>query len=754
MRLELQPEPLWVPQKEAWKCQIKSRNIHTAGKYCGPKLVLGKEAKRGIPVHRVIVHIDMDCFYAQVEMIRNPELRDKPLGVQQKYVVVTCNYEARKHGVHKLMSVRDAREKCPQLILVSGEDLTNYREMSYKVTELLEEFCQMVERLGFDENFIDLTEMVERRLRQSQSTAIYVSGHIYNHQTLNISDVMHVRLAVGSQIAAEVRETLYSRMGLTCCAGVASNKLLSKLVCGTFKPNQQTVLLPENCQHMMDSLKHLGKVPGIGYKTTERLKSLGLNSLRDLQTCSLPLLEKELGTSIAQRIYMLSHGEDSSPVIPSGPPQSLSDEDSFRKCSTEAEVEKKIEELLMNLLDRICKDGRKPHTVRLTIRQFSPTNKWFNRESRQCPVPTHLIQKFGARNSDIVTPLVDLLMKLFRKMINVKVPFHLTLLSVCFCNLKAVSNVKGSIGFYLAKKKSSGPNSGQCFQEKLTADTEDLAQTKVNSLELDLSPGQSTYTRAPFIDTITNTEAKEICEFPFHQLPVGIDLDVFSQLPEDIKKEILSKPGSILNRPSTVRKGIQSFFVPKKVEITSIEFKKDDHNIKSIPVPYSKNSQDSFPVEFKHNQPKLNSVSSTCERTFLDECVRQKSQTFHSETMQLTNLLFQKSLVTDSHIQTKDAGSKIDSLMNPVERAHRDAEITFPSSVDPMVFSELPAELQNELRAEWKRQELISKIPVKHDEKKMKATKGKQQSIHWSPLSNSLLKYFKQTESAMNTRKH
>ncbi|XP_030048815.1 DNA polymerase iota isoform X2 [Microcaecilia unicolor] len=680
------------------------------------RLLLGKVEKRGIPVHRVIVHIDMDCFYAQVEMIRNPELREKPLGVQQKHVVVTCNYEARKHGVHKLMSVRNAKEKCPQLVLVSGEDLTNYREISYKAT------------------------------------------------ALNLSDVMHLRLAVGSQIAAEMRETLYNRLGLTCCAGVASNKLLSKLVCGTFKPNQQTVLLPESCQRMMGSLEHLGKVPGIGYKTTKRLESLGLSSLSDLQTCFLPMLEKELGSSVAQRIYMLSHGEDNSAVIPSGPPQSLSDEDSFRKCSTEAEVEKKIEELLMNLLDRICKDGRKPHTVRLTLRQFSPTNKWFNRESRQCPVPTHLIQKFGARNSDIVAPLVDLLMKLFHKMINVKVPFHLTLLNVCFCNLKATSSItKGSIAFYLAQKKSFDPDSDQCIQKKLTADTEDLSQTKDNCLELDLFSGKSTYTRAPFIDTITKTEAKGICEFPFHQLPVGIDWDVFSQLPEDIKKEILSNPGSSLNQPSAKYKGMQSF-APKNVEITSLEFKKNDHNTESISVPYSKNSQGNFPVEVKHDQLRLNYVSSTCEqkkcpdREFFDECVRQNSQTLHSASMQLActnfqNQLFQKSLVTDGHVQTKYAGSELDSLMNPVERAHGKAEITFPSSVDPKVFSELPAEIQNELRAEWKRQELFSKIAVKHDENKMKATKGKQ-SIPKSPVSNSLLKYFKPNESTLNTRKH
>ncbi|MBV98821.1 DNA polymerase iota, partial [Eschrichtius robustus] len=329
-------------------------------------------------------------------MISNPELKGKPLGVQQKYLVVTCNYEARKLGVKKLMNVRDAKEKCPQLVLVNGEDLTRYREMSYKVTELLEEFSPIVERLGFDENFVDLTEMVEKRLEQLQSdepSALTVSGHVYDNQPINLHDILHIRLLIGSQIAAEMREAMYNQLGLTGCAGVASNKLLAKLVSGIFKPNQQTLLLPESSQDLIHSLNHIKEMPGIGYKTTKRLEALGISSVRDLQTFSSKILEKELGISVAQRIQKLSFGEDNSPVTPSGPPQSFSEEDSF-KCSSEVEAKNKIEELLASLLNRVCQDGRKPHTIRLIIRRYS-SEKHYNRESRQCPVPSHIIQKLG-----------------------------------------------------------------------------------------------------------------------------------------------------------------------------------------------------------------------------------------------------------------------------------------------------------------------------------------------------------------------
>ncbi|NWI66534.1 POLI polymerase, partial [Todus mexicanus] len=485
---------------------------------------------------RVIAHLDLDCFYAQVETLRNPELRDKPLGVHQKSIVVTCNYEARKLGVKKLMSVKDAKEKCPQLVLVKGEDLTPYREMSYKVTELLGEFSPLVERLGFDENFVDITEIVEKRLEQLQQSGcsrVCVSGHVYNNQALDSRDPMHVRLAIGSQVAEELRETLAARLGLTGCAGVASNKLLAKLVSGTFKPNQQTLLLPESCGDLMRGLDGVQKVPGIGYKTAQRLETLGVRSVCDLQAFPTAALEKELGVSSARRIQKLSYGEDDSPVVPSGPPQSISDEDSFKKCSSEAEVKEKMEELLPNLLDRISKDGRQPRTVRLSIRQFSSTPRWFSRESRQCPLPPHLLQKLRKESSSAVAPLVDILMKLFRKMIDVELPFHLTLLSICFSNLQELpSSEKGSIGFYL-KQMSPPAGSGKRGRE-----VEDVPQGEGSASWNQNCPRPGT----PKGRKHTEEKQSDGKQRGIPGFPVGhIDQEIFRELPEEIQKELISE---------------------------------------------------------------------------------------------------------------------------------------------------------------------------------------------------------------------
>lgn len=113
---------------------------------------------------KTIIHLDVDCFYAQVEMLTNPEHANKPLGVRQKNIVVTSNYIARQYGIRKCMNVDEAMALCPNLVLVCGENLTPYRRMSAKISQLLHQYTPMVERLGLDENFVDVTQLVDEYL--------------------------------------------------------------------------------------------------------------------------------------------------------------------------------------------------------------------------------------------------------------------------------------------------------------------------------------------------------------------------------------------------------------------------------------------------------------------------------------------------------------------------------------------------------------------------------------------------------------
>ncbi|KAL1273883.1 hypothetical protein QQF64_026697 [Cirrhinus molitorella] len=677
---------------------------------------------------RVILHFDLDCFYAQVEMIRNPALRTKPLGIQQKYIIVTCNYVAREQGVNKLMSVTDAVEKCPQLVLVKGEDLTHYREMSYKVTELLMSYCPLVERLGFDENFMDVTEMVERRLKETRISDLTFNGHIYKHECVSV-DEENARLAVGSTIAAEMRQAIFSTLGLTGCAGIANNKLLAKLVSGTFKPNQQTTLLPYSTADLMSSLTGLIKVPGIGYKTREKLKALGLVSVRDLQLYSLRDLVKEFGEVNAKRIQNLACGIDDSPVTPAGPPQSLSDEDSFKKISTLEEVQKKTEELLISLTERMHKDGRQPHTFRLTVRRYTVTNRWFNRESRQCPIPNHTRLKITCGSSEAVPQLLSLSMKLFYKMVDTREPFHLTLLNVCFSNLQAKSSSKSSITSFFTQKSPTTkqmtsqqqvdpdicePAANSQFtqadvlhkQDKTCNSMKPIKHTSISlTQELQTQPPliKAKSPRQPVLEhsQITNINTREPCmnapqKTLCFKLPPGVDPEVFKLLPEHIQMELIS---SFQNEDSA-----QLNYGPADTSSKVVELA--DHSTLAFNQPTPVPSESALTYNRNPASHELGKTLSSAQ-----------------SSMELDSGLFK---ATESH---------------DIPPATEAPQSDVPANVDPYVFSQLPADVQRELLTEWRQQKPVLKIPSKHSHKTPN-TKDKKSTAKGSQCNN-ILKYFK-----------
>ncbi|XP_059102006.1 DNA polymerase iota isoform X6 [Peromyscus eremicus] len=527
-----------------------------------------------------------------------------------------------------------------------------------------------------------------------------------------------------TSIAAEMREAMYHQLELTGCAGVAPNKLLAKLVSGVFKPNQQTVLLPESCQDLIHSLNHIKEMPGIGYKTAKRLEVLGINSVHDLQTFSIKTLEKELGISVAQRIQKLSFGEDNSPVTPSGPPQSFSEEDTFKKCSSEAEAKAKIEELLSSLLNRVCRDGRKPHTIRLAIRRYS--EKHCNRESRQCPVPSHVIQKLGTGNYDAMTPLVDILMKLFRNMVNVKMPFHLTLLSVCFCNLKALNTAKkGPMDFYLTSSLSTTSHSGKRSFKVKDTHNEDVSKEK--EVTWDCPPSRRIESTRPGespSDATCLSKEKDTSDFSLQALPEGVDQEVFKQLPADIQEEILSgKPrenlqgkGS-LSCPLHASRGVLSFFSTKQMQAGSLSSRDATFTGKQgSAVSPSEPGTSGLSTSSSSHPSCGKDCSYYIDNRLKDERMSQgpkESQGFHfantnpavSVFHSFPNLqseqLFSKHRTADSHKQTVATTSR-QGLVENKEQDCVDEKITFPSDIDPQVFYELPDEVQKELMAEWK----------------------------------------------------
>lgn len=446
-----------------------------------------------------IIHIDIDCFYAQVEMVRSPELRAVPLGVQQKNIVVTSNYEARTFGIKKCMLVAEALKLCPNLKLVNGEDLHNYRAASNKIFAVLQHWKCPVEKLGMDENFIDVTNLVQEKLKCLNTGNIVISGHLYQEPSMDCPCGCHNRLRIASQIASEVRQKIYDELGFTTCAGIAHNKLLAKLVCPLHKPNDQTTIFPEHAAGFMASLPSVRSIPGIGTKSAEALIALKILTVSDLQQVSLDLLKKPFSSDMAVRLKNLSVGEDNTPVKQTGKPQSISLEDSFRTVSVKSEVEEKFGALLQRLLILVREDGRIPVSLRVTLRKKDAKRLSSHRESRQCQISPSI---FTITNGTLsVTEagqqkLMTIIMRLFNKLINLSKPFHLTLVGLAFTKFQERMTGRSSIVNYLMNDISvqsvlnlqNDCDTSACSMDYSAASPSSSTTTDLSDAEVEPSP--------------------------------------------------------------------------------------------------------------------------------------------------------------------------------------------------------------------------------------------------------------------------
>ncbi|WP_227319080.1 DNA polymerase IV [Cedecea davisae] len=215
---------------------------------------------------RKIIHVDMDCFFAAVEMRDNPALRDVPLAIggsaQRRGVISTANYPARKFGVHSAMSTAMALKLCPHLTLLPGR-FDAYKEASNHIREIFSRYTSLIEPLSLDEAYLDVTN----------------SEHCQGSATL---------------IAREIRQAISDELNLTASAGIAPVKFLAKIASDLNKPNGQYVITPEQVPAFLETLP-LGKIPGVGKVTVARLEEIGLRTCADVQKADLALLLKRFG---------------------------------------------------------------------------------------------------------------------------------------------------------------------------------------------------------------------------------------------------------------------------------------------------------------------------------------------------------------------------------------------------------------------------------------------------------------------------
>lgn len=402
---------------------------------------------------RTIVHIDIDCFYAQVEMIKEPRFYQMPLGIKQKNILVTSNYIARKYGVKKCMLISDALKLCPNLEIVKGEDLYDYRKMSYQVTSFLQKFSVLVERLGLDENYVDITQLVNERL-QHQNCNIQVRGNLFSNIGETCVCGCVERLKMASIIAQEIREGVLHELKLTTCAGISYNKLLAKLACSLHKPNEQTTVFPNHAVALMLGLNNVSGIPGVGSATNEILEKINIRTIEELQKCHFETLIQAFNADRAKWLLDLSYGRDNSVVKTSGRPQSIGLEDSCKVLNAETEVRDKFHQLLMRLIILVSEDGRIPTTIKVTIRKFDSTSKVSHRETKQCNIGPNLfntdkITHMISLNEQSEKKLLSVVMNLFKKLVNTSRSYHITLLGLSFTKFKErFDGGKNSIASY------------------------------------------------------------------------------------------------------------------------------------------------------------------------------------------------------------------------------------------------------------------------------------------------------------------
>ena len=248
---------------------------------------------------RKIIHIDMDCFFAAVEVRENPSLRGKPVAVGGKPntrgVVAACNYEARKFGIHSAMPMSRAVQKCPALITTSVR-MDIYKTVSAAIHTIFLDYTDMIEPLSLDEAYLDVSD----------------AKHCNGSATL---------------IAKEIRQRIFDTQQLTASAGIAPNKFLAKVASDWHKPNGQKVITPKDVAAFVKDLP-VKAISGVGKVTAKKMEALGLQTCGDLQQLGLAGLIEHFGR-FGESLYQYSQGIDNRPVKNHRVRKSLSVEDTY-----------------------------------------------------------------------------------------------------------------------------------------------------------------------------------------------------------------------------------------------------------------------------------------------------------------------------------------------------------------------------------------------------------------------------------------
>jgi DNA polymerase-4 len=286
---------------------------------------------------RKILHIDMDAFYASVEQRDNPDLRGKPVIVAwqaKRSVVCAASYEARVFGVRSAMPAVRAEHLCPGAVFVPP-DFTRYRAVSDAVRGIFKRHTDLIEPLSLDEAYLDVTQ---------NKTA----------------------LPTATLVARTIREQIRQELNLTASAGVAPNKFLAKIASDWRKPDGLFVIQPDEVDAFLSPLP-VGRLPGVGKITEEKLAELGIQTVGHLRGLELRALEQHFGR-YGLRLHELARGVDNNQVVPDRPTQSISVEDTLEQDVPLTDTEPMIRRLAEKLWSASRKEKRIARTVVLKLK--------------------------------------------------------------------------------------------------------------------------------------------------------------------------------------------------------------------------------------------------------------------------------------------------------------------------------------------------------------------------------------------------
>ncbi len=286
---------------------------------------------------RWIMHVDMDAFYASVEILDNPDLKGLPVivgGRSARGVVSTCSYEARKFGVHSAMPLFEARRLCPHGVYLPVRP-HRYAEMSGKIMAIFRETSPLVEQLSIDEAFLDLTGME--------------------------------RLGGAETIAHQVQDRIQEELKLSASVGLAPNKFLAKLASDMDKPHGFVKITPGEAEAMLAPMP-VTKIFGIGRSAEDKLKQFGIEKIGQLASADVTILRKVFGIN-AEQVKRLARGLDDRPVVNEEEAKSIGKENTFDYDLTDFEsCRDEVLDLSGQVGWRLRRENLAGHTVTLKVK--------------------------------------------------------------------------------------------------------------------------------------------------------------------------------------------------------------------------------------------------------------------------------------------------------------------------------------------------------------------------------------------------